>query len=144
MEGRITNIQRFSVHDGPGIRTVVFLKGCTLRCRWCCNPEAMLPQPVLMFNPQLCIGCGACISVCHTGASGVEGHIYVDGRNVPAAEAARRYATRRRNTKETWILEAEELMEEVRKDQSFYQRTGGGITFSGGEALLQKESWRRF
>lgn len=139
MEGRITNIQRFSVHDGPGIRTVVFLKGCTLRCRWCCNPEAMLPQPVLMFNPQLCIGCGACISVCPTGASGVEGHIYVDREKCTGCGSCAEVCYAEAKYKRDRILEAEELMEEVRKDLSFYQRTGGGITFSGGEALLQKE-----
>ena len=69
MKGCIFDIQRFSIHDGPGIRTTVFLKGCPLRCRWCCNPESMSPKPVLLFNPDLCIGCGECVDVCPTGAS---------------------------------------------------------------------------
>lgn len=139
MTGRITNIQRFSVHDGPGIRTVAFLKGCTLRCRWCCNPEAMLPEAVLMFNPQLCIGCGECVRVCPSGASGTLEQISVDrtkcigcGKCTEVCYAEAKYMRDNQMT-------PQELLTEIKKDESFYKRTGGGVTFSGGEALLQAD-----
>ena len=139
MEGRITNIQRFSVHDGPGIRTVVFLKGCSLRCRWCCNPEAMLPEPVLMFNPQLCIGCGECVRVCPNEASGTLGDITVDRSRCTGCGACAEVCYAEAKYLRDSRMSPEQLLEELKKDQSFYERTGGGVTFSGGEALLQAE-----
>lgn len=139
MTGHITNIQRFSVHDGPGIRTVVFLKGCTLRCRWCCNPEAMLQKPVLMFQPELCIGCGACVSVCPTGASGSLEHITVDRMRCIGCGACTRVCYAEAKYKKDTVMSSEEVLREIEKDRIFYDRTGGGVTFSGGEALLQAE-----
>lgn len=139
MTGHITNIQRFSVHDGPGIRTVVFLKGCTLRCRWCCNPEAMLQKPVLMFQPELCIGCGACVSVCPTGASGSLEHITVDRMRCTGCGACTQVCYAEAKYKKDTVISSEELLKEIEKDRIFYDRTGGGVTFSGGEALLQAE-----
>ena len=73
MDGCVFDIQRFSVHDGPGIRTTVFLKGCPLHCAWCSNPESQLPMPELLINPELCIGCGKCIRLCPAGAVHAEG-----------------------------------------------------------------------
>ena len=88
----------------------------------------MLPQPVLMFNPQLCIGCGACISVCPTGASGTEKHIGVERKKCTGCGSCAEVCYAEAKYKRDRFLAAEELMEEVRKDLSFYQRTGGGIT----------------
>lgn len=139
MTGHITNIQRFSVHDGPGIRTVAFLKGCTLRCRWCCNPEAMFQKPVLMFQPELCIGCGACVSVCPTGASGSLEHITVDRMRCTGCGACTKTCYAEAKYKKDTVMSSEELLREIEKDRIFYDRTGGGVTFSGGEALLQAE-----
>ncbi|RME38655.1 MAG: 4Fe-4S dicluster domain-containing protein [Thermoflexia bacterium] len=70
--GLVFNLQRFSLHDGPGIRTTVFLKGCPLRCWWCHNPEGQSPEPDLLLRPERCIGCGACLSVCPNGAMAVD------------------------------------------------------------------------
>ena len=134
MEGCIFDIQRFSIHDGPGIRTIIFLKGCPLRCRWCCNPESMRPEPELLFNPGLCIGCRRCRGVCPVGAvgdSGVDRALcagcgacaevcYADARHIKG-----RFVTPR------------EVVTEALKDMPFYARTGGGVTFSGGEPLRQ-------
>lgn len=114
--GTIFNIQRFSVHDGPGIRTTVFLKGCPLRCPWCHNPEGLSAIPQLQFFKEKCIGCGGCgdrnklsdANKCPSGA------LTVCGREI----------------------DSEELLFEVMKDSIFYSG-GGGVTFSGGECLLQ-------
>lgn len=136
MTGQITDIQKYSVHDGPGMRTIIFLKGCLLRCRWCCNPEAMLERPVLMYNPKLCIGCGACIPACPVGAAKdakVDRSICNGcGQCVEVCYAGARYMKNREMT-------PEEVVEEVLKDKIFYDRTGGGVTFSGGEAAYQVE-----
>ena len=69
VKGLVFNIQRFSVNDGPGVRTIVFLNGCPLRCKWCCNPESQEMKPIVMFKAQNCVGCGNCEVVCPTGAS---------------------------------------------------------------------------
>ncbi|MCD8097335.1 MAG: glycyl-radical enzyme activating protein [Lachnospiraceae bacterium] len=116
---------------------MVFLKGCTLRCRWCCNPEAMLPELVLMFNPALCIGCGACLAVCPVHASGTVDKIVVDRTRCTGCGACAEVCFAEAKYRMEREMEAEELMEEIRKDRTFYGRTHGGVTFSGGEALLQ-------
>ena len=80
--GRIFQIQRFSLHDGPGIRTTVFLKGCPLRCVWCHNPEGIEPSPVLSFIPDKCIGCGCCFRVCKFNAHRMDGDVHELDREV--------------------------------------------------------------
>ena len=134
MTGLVTDIQKYSVHDGPGMRTNVFLKGCLLRCRWCCNPEAMLIKNVLMYDPKRCIGCGACAGVCPTGAAkdmGLDRELCTGcGKCEEICYAEARYLKVREMT-------SEEVVEEVLKDKIFYDRTGGGVTFSGGEAAYQ-------
>jgi len=138
--GIVTNIQRFSIHDGPGIRTTVFLKGCNLRCFWCHNPETLRTEPELQIFPDRCIGCGACLERCEQQA-----HVTIDGRRVFHRElcvacgrcADTCYA-------ESLVLVGErrtvtEVVEEVLRDRPFYERSGGGVTLSGGEPLLQLE-----
>lgn len=118
MTGMVFDIQRFCVHDGPGIRTTVFLKGCPLRCRWCHNPEGLSAKPQVQFLKEECIGCLQCgglhtlenTDLCPTGALKQVGRSYT----------------------------ISELMEEVLKDREFYGQEGG-VTFSGGECLLQPE-----
>ena len=136
----VFDIQRFSVHDGPGIRTNIFLKGCGLRCLWCCNPESQEKQPVLLFDPELCIGCGNCVATCPTGAAAiVNGQLIMErgkctgcGRCVDGC-----YADARSIKGVT--MTAETVMEEILKDQAFYRNSRGGVTFSGGEPLLHPE-----
>jgi len=108
-QGLIFDIKRFSIHDGPGIRTTVFFKGCPLSCAWCHNPESISADPLDVFHPSLCIKCGRCSEGCFSGA---------------------------RETIGRWIS-ASELLAEIEKDIPFYLESGGGVTFSGGEPLLQ-------
>jgi pyruvate formate lyase activating enzyme len=141
MTGTIFHIQRYSVNDGPGIRTTVFLKGCPLRCRWCHNPESISPRKELLLREDRCIRCGACAAECERGAIHREdGDRFVTRRGtciqcgscveVCVAEA-RVIAGREVST--------EEILREVEKDRIFYDQSAGGVTFSGGEPLLQHE-----
>jgi glycyl-radical enzyme activating protein len=137
-EGIVFNIQRFSIHDGPGIRTTVFLKGCPLSCIWCHNPESISPHLEISFNESLCKHCGSCAAVCPKGAHiiGTESHLYNReecercGRCTEAclAEAITMVGER---------MSAEEVVAEVERDIPFYNTSGGGMTLSGGEPLLQ-------
>ena len=139
MHGLITNVQRFSIHDGPGIRTTVFLKGCPLRCFWCHNPETWRPEPEVQFFPSRCIGCSACLERCPQGV-----HALVDGQHTLQRTLCRAcgrcvetcYAEALVMCGRWW--EAEELLAELLRDRPFYEQSGGGITLSGGEPLLQQ------
>ena len=137
--GYIFDVQRFSIHDGPGIRTTVFLKGCTLRCVWCHNPEGVDAAPQLSFLPERCIGCGYCARVCPNDAHRVEperGHVLDRERCTVCGACAREcYA----GALELVGREAtvEEVLETVLRDRPFYERSGGGLTLSGGEPLMQ-------
>ena len=136
--GILAEIQRFCLHDGPGIRTTVFFKGCPLRCRWCANPESQQPAPQIQFISSNCIRCAACVSVCPVKAVKREGSEAVRfdpetcikcWKCVPeCAGRALKMSGRR------WELK--EVVQEILKDQAFF-REGGGVTFSGGEVLSQ-------
>ena len=139
IRGRIFDVKRFAVHDGPGIRTTVFLKGCSLQCAWCHNPEAMSPKPQISIYPQRCIDCGACIEACTYGAreeneAGERTYnrdlCEVCGECVEVCYAESIVMQGRE-------VSVEEVMNDVRKDASFYEESGGGVTLSGGEPLLQ-------
>lgn len=135
--GLIFDIQRFSVHDGPGIRTTVFFKGCPLRCLWCHNPESVSESPELLIQESRCIGCGSCAEVCPTGAASPN---QVQEEGSPRCELCGRCvevcpAGARRMVGRT--IHVEELLTEIRKDRLFYDESGGGATFSGGEPLSQ-------
>lgn len=154
MRGCVFNIQRFTVHDGPGIRTEVFLKGCPLSCRWCSNPEGQAPQPEPAVYPARCLGrdaCGLCErasahsgvvkfddegtirSICREGSCGWEAA--VDACPTGALE--------------TWgeLMSVDEVMRTIERDRRYYETSGGGVTVSGGEPLLQpafvRELFRR-
>ncbi|MFA6075787.1 MAG: radical SAM protein [Negativicutes bacterium] len=114
VKGLVFNIQRYSLHDGNGIRTTVFMKGCPLRCPWCCNPESLLPQPELMKDEEYCLHCVVCSrddEICPGNA------LLLQGR--------------------WWSVS--QLVDELQKDYLFFLTSGGGVTFSGGEVLLQCE-----
>lgn len=136
----VFNIQRFSVNDGPGIRTTVFLKGCMLNCLWCHNPESKSPKPQLMFHESKCIGCGNCLKVCPKGlhTMGETGAHLIDRG---ACEACGTCAADCAGALEIVGKEmtVEEILEEVRKDELFYVNSGGGMTVSGGDPLMCPE-----
>jgi len=140
MTGLVFNIKHFAVHDGPGIRTTVFVKGCPLRCMWCHNPESLTSEPQLMFTPSRCIGCGYCFKVCEQGAHiTVNGAHEVDWNKCVACGkcAAECYSGALELAgKETSV---DEVMEEVLKDKVFFENSKGGMTISGGEPLSQPE-----
>ncbi|MGM0113511.1 glycyl-radical enzyme activating protein [Enterococcus sp. DIV0187] len=134
----IFNIQRCSVHDGSGLRTLVFLKGCPLRCLWCANPESQSYVYDIMEFPARCISCGACERVCPEKAiSVVDGEYRIDRKKCKrcfkCADACFAEAKRIVGQENS----VEELFNEIKKDQPFYSLYGGGVTFSGGEPLTQ-------
>jgi pyruvate formate lyase activating enzyme len=137
-KGTIFNIQRFSLHDGPGIRTTVFMKGCPLRCWWCHNPESQAAAPELMFRAARCIGCNACLAACEQGATRpLDGHLDVDHGLCTACGAcvAVCYAEAREIMgREVTVAE---LLDGILRDVPFFEESGGGVTFSGGEPLYQ-------
>ena len=138
MEAMIFDIKRFAVHDGDGIRTTVFFKGCPLRCIWCHNPEGLSGKPALSFTEHKCVFCGRCASVCPCHIISNGKHIFrrenctACGKCVPScpADALCVYGKK---------ISEEELLKILIEDRDFYETSGGGITLSGGECLLQAE-----
>jgi pyruvate formate lyase activating enzyme len=129
--GLVFDIQRFSIHDGPGIRTTVFLKGCPLDCWWCHNPEGTSAEPQVIVLEGRCIRCGECSRVCPQGdRAGAAETCTLCGRCVAACPTGARQMVGRRMT-------VAEVVAEVLKDRVFYDESGGGATFSGGEPLVQ-------
>lgn len=134
----IFNIQKYSIHDGDGIRTTVFFKGCPLRCAWCHNPESQDFRPELFFDPAKCTGCGECVSACPRGANRIAGGRAVFDRELCArcgACAQVCLGQARELSGRRWPLS--ELVAELEKDRPFYEESGGGVTLSGGEAMAQ-------
>ncbi len=139
-KGRIFDIQRFSIHDGPGIRTTVFFKGCPLRCLWCGNPESIGPDPVLSFSPEKCIGCGACLPVCPRSALSIAaGKAVLDRARCNACGRCAALCDTRALEIVGRDASVDEIIEVVLRDRDYYQASGGGITLSGGEPLAQSE-----
>ncbi len=138
-KGLVFNIQRFSVNDGPGVRTIAFLNGCPLRCKWCCNPESQELKPVVMFKAQNCVGCGNCEVVCPTGASNLNVPGKIDHTKCIACGKCIDVCYHRALEMSGKWMTVEELMGELYKDRVIYRKSGGGITVSGGEAMVQHE-----
>ncbi|NLM20800.1 MAG: glycyl-radical enzyme activating protein [Peptococcaceae bacterium] len=139
MSSLITNIQGYSIHDGPGIRTVVFLKGCGLNCLWCSNPECISPYPEIGFIKTLCTKCGQCATVCPNEAiSAKPGQLPVTNRErCSGCGACSAVCVQEARVLYGKPMSVDEVFEAVKGDQLFYQASGGGITVSGGEPLLQ-------
>lgn len=144
-KGMVFNIQKYSVHDGPGIRTIVFLKGCPLHCRWCSNPESQKGYPELAWNSGRCIGlskCTHCIKACSRGAvkPGADDKPEIDRSLCEDCDHACAAACPSQGLlvygKERTV---DDVLHHVEQDMAFYSRSGGGITLSGGEPLFQKD-----
>ena len=137
MKGNVFDIQRYSIHDGKGIRTVVFLKGCPLRCKWCANPESWTLASQLFYKKSVCIHCHACVETCKNCEVTLEND-EIKLHKCSDFAFVENCPTEALCVKGKW-MEVEDVMQEIRKDLPFYQQSHGGVTISGGEPLLQHE-----
>lgn len=138
IEGLVFDIQRCSIHDGPGIRTTVFLKGCPLSCLWCHNPESLKATPEIFFSADKCIGCRYCVQVCEEGCHYFEDntHIYERDRCICCGKCTLECESKTLELVGK-TMTIGEVIAEVVKDEIFYQNSGGGMTVSGGEPMMQ-------
>ncbi len=139
LTGTVFDIQRFSLHDGPGIRTIVFLKGCPLSCQWCSNPESQSVKPVVMYKKKDCLQCGRCVSICKHGAIGPQHPHWINydlcvgcGECVNACPGGALVL-------KGHTMSVQQVIQELKKDATTFRRSGGGVTLSGGEPLLQHD-----
>ena len=138
----IFNIQKYNLYDGPGIRTLVFFKGCPLRCLWCSNPEGQLRGHQILFKQDRCVDCGACASVCPAGVHVMEGNRHVIRRNAECVGCRRcEQACARAAIGVTGEYRTiSEIMDVIEQDRPFYESSGGGVTLGGGEVLMQPDA----
>lgn len=138
IHGLIFDIQRFSLHDGPGIRTIVFLKGCPLRCSWCANPESQSPHPEITYNEETCIQCETCLSICpYHCITKKENQIVINRSSCQGCGICSENCPTKALQLKGEKMSIDRVMEMIEKDREFYKTSGGGVTISGGEPLFQ-------
>jgi len=139
-KGIVLDIQRMSTEDGPGLRTTAFLKGCNLSCEWCHNPESISKLPAVLWHKTKCIGCLSCIDVCKQGAiSGGASGISIDNSRCIGCFICAEECPGAALVLKGTCYSVEQLFSELIKDREYYESAGGGVTLSGGEALLQRD-----
>lgn len=136
-KGMIFDIKKYSINDGPGIRTTVFFQGCPLSCQWCHNPESRPFKPVLMYRANRCVLCGECVEVCLQHAITINGHVTTDWSLCQGCGVCAEVCYNGARVLSGYEASVEQVMSEVLRDRLFYEGSGGGVTFSGGEPLLQ-------
>lgn len=140
VSGVIFNIQRYSIHDGPGIRTTVFLKGCPLRCTWCQNPESQRVQPELMLDRAACTLCGGCLLACREQANQIlGGALTVDRAKCTGCGACAEACPADARKISGRVATVDEILDVVVKDRAMYEKSSGGLTVSGGDPVFQPE-----
>ena len=139
--GIVFNIQKFSIHDGPGIRTTVFLKGCPLRCKWCANPESQLSQVQVLYDKEKCAHCGTCVHVCPNEAIAMDkdNYVRVDQSKCVGCLQCVKNCPAKALSYEGETKDAEEVVKVCLQDIDFYEESGGGVTISGGEGMVQPD-----
>lgn len=137
--GRIVNIQHFCIHDGPGIRTTVFLKGCPLKCQWCSNPNMQKYEVEIAYAKNKCIRCKKCIHACSHNALTLDEDIIIDREKCTTCGDCIEVCPGKAIHFDGQDISCDDVMDEVVADMNFYHNSGGGLTLSGGEAITQKD-----
>ncbi len=138
----IFNIQKYNMHDGPGLRTIVFFKGCPLRCKWCANPESLKGYYEILFKKSSCVNCGKCVEVCPVNKHKMENGVHIVDRNVKCVNCGNCVKSCIKSALEIAgeTKTVSEIVDIIKEDEMFYQTSGGGVTLGGGECTMQPEA----